>query len=373
MAESEGAGFRQLAELVRRLVAVDGPSSPHGDLLRRSRGGRPNAAEVERVRRILDMDPAFRARVLAAASPEMIGAEAYAWLVDPSQTSATDRRRQAAEAARNRAENELERCRDEVDRLQRALADRESDLDTARRDGDAQQHRLDELERERDRLLADRDALRAEITRQQAAWEQTRLQLQQRLDDLAAVRDGLIAQRVDLDERLADLTSDLAGRERQRRDRRTPPPAQRSPLAVPGGLLSDSIAAAIHVLDRPDVVVIIDGYNAVLGPWTQGHLSQRRAVLLTALDAFISHRGPRVLVVFDGSADAAGGGERRLSRIVYSPPGVIADDTVCAEVQSLPTSSSVVVVTDDQDLIRRVRRLGANTVSVAQLWGVLRA
>lgn len=373
MVEPDDAGFRQLAELVRRLVAVDGPSSPHSDILRRSRGRRLNAADLERVRGLLETDLAFRARVLAAASPEMIGAETYAWLVDPSQMPATDRRRQAAEAARHRAEGELERCRSDVHRLQRALADRDAALETSHREAEVQRRRLDDLERERDRLLADRDAVRAEITRQQAAWEQTRLQLHQRLDDLGAVRDGLIAQRVDLDERLADLTSDLAGRERQRRDRRPVPPAQRSPLAVPGGLVSDSIAAATYVLDRPDVVVIIDGYNAVLGPWTQGHLSQRRAVLLAALDAFISHRGPRVLVVFDGSGDVAGGGERRLSRIVYSAPGVIADDTICAEVQSLPTSTPVVVVTDDQELIRRVRRLGVNTVSVAQLWSVLRA
>lgn len=373
MAEPDGTGFRQLGELVGRILEVDGSASPHGELLRRVRGRRMNAAELERVKRILETDQALHERVLAMASPEMIGAEAYAWLVDPTQVSATDRRRQGAEAARSRAEGELERCRGEVHRLQRGVAERDASLASARGDIEAQTRRLDELQRERDRLVEDRDAVRAEITRQQSAWEHARLHLQQRLEDLGAVRDGLIAQRIDLDERLADLTSDLAGRERQRRDRRTPPPAQRSPLAVPGGLLSDSLAAATYLLDRPDVVVMIDGYNAVLDPWTDGHLSQRRAVLLSALDAFISHRGPRVLVVFDGSHDAAGGGERRLSRIVYSPPGVIADDMICAEVQSLPTSASVVVVTDDQELARRVRRQGANTVSVAHLWGVLRA
>lgn len=373
MAEPGGVGFRQLGELVGRILEVDGSASPQSELLRRVRGRRLTAAELERVKRILETDSGLHARVLAMASPEMIGAEAYAWLLDPTQVSAADRRRQGAEAARSRAEGELERCREEVNRLQRGVADRDAGLAAARGEIDAQTRRLSELERERDRLVEDRDAVRAEITRQQSAWEQTRLQLQQRLDDLGAVRDGLLAQRIDLDERLADLTSDLAGRERQRRDRRVPAPAQRSPLAVPGGLLSDSLAAASYLLDRPDVVVIIDGYNAILDPWTEGHLSQRRAVLLSALDAFISHRGPRVLVVFDGSHDAAGGGERRLSRIVYSPPGVIADDTINAEVQSLPTSVGVVVITDDQELVRRVRRQGANTVSVAQLWGVLRA
>ena len=50
-------------------------------------------------------------------------------------------------------------------------------------------------------------------------------------------------------------------------------------------------------------------------------------------------------------------------RVTYSPEGVIADDTIRAEVAALPDDVPVVVVTNDQAVITDVRAMGANPVS----------
>ena len=68
--------------------------------------------------------------------------------------------------------------------------------------------------------------------------------------------------------------------------------------------------------------------------------------------------------MFDG-ADVVGASadRRRLSRVVYSPAGVIADDVIRDEVKATPTARPVVVVTDDREIQRDVARVGANVLS----------
>lgn len=364
--------WRRLAELAVRLTVADSPpsSSPRAALLRFARHRRFTAAELDRIRAVVEADDDFRLRLLAALKPDHLNGEIIHWLTDPTAVAPSPRRHRVAESERVRVE--LQRLTAERDHLRRVVAQRDETVRQLQDRVDRRELRLADVEEDLRRVLAERDAARGELTRQQVAWEETRSQLTVRVRELTTVIDELMRQRVDLDERLADLASDLAGQQRERRMSRPPPPQARQPLGIPGGLLADSVEAARFLLDRTDVVVIVDGYNAVLDPWTEGPLSQRRHVLLSALDAFIAHRGPRVLVVFDGAADVGGGGDRRLSRVVFSDPDVIADDVVCLEIERLPTTTPVVVVTDDQGLVRRVRRQGANAVSVAHLWGVLR-
>ena len=90
--------------------------------------------------------------------------------------------------------------------------------------------------------------------------------------------------------------------------------------------------------------------SATLTPREAEELARRHVVDLT--------------VVFDG-ADVAGAAAtgRRLVRVVYSPPGVIADDVIRAEVARVPASRAVVVVTDDREILRDVKAKGANTIA----------
>jgi predicted RNA-binding protein with PIN domain len=364
-----------LAELAVRLTIAERPvsSSPRAEWLRMGRQRRFTAVELDRVRQIIASDDEFRWRLRTALNPDTTSSEILEWLDDPSDGAASQRQRRAAEHARDRARDELDQARRDRDRLQQVVNDRDEALEKMRDEQQRDERRLEQLEAQLHKVVGERDATRGELTRQQAAWEQTRSQLSQQLGELTALCDELLRQRVELDEREADAAVHVAGPGRVSRPVRPGRPPRRVPLGVPGGLVAESTEVARHLLERTDVVIVIDGYNAVLDPWTEGHLSQRRQVLLTALDAFVARRGPRAVVVFDGAADAAAGGARRLCRVVFSPGDVSADDVVCDEIERLPTSWPVVVVTDDQGLIRRVRRQGANVVGVAQLWGVLRS
>jgi predicted RNA-binding protein with PIN domain len=58
---------------------------------------------------------------------------------------------------------------------------------------------------------------------------------------------------------------------------------------------------------------------------------------------------------------------------VYSPSGVIADDVIREEVRRVPAQRPVVVVTDDQEIQRDVRHVGANVVSSAHFGQVLQS
>jgi predicted RNA-binding protein with PIN domain len=51
---------------------------------------------------------------------------------------------------------------------------------------------------------------------------------------------------------------------------------------------------------------------------------------------------------------------------------VIADDVIRDEVRRLPAARPVVVVTNDQAIVRDVRALGANTMSSDQLLSLMR-
>ena len=54
---------------------------------------------------------------------------------------------------------------------------------------------------------------------------------------------------------------------------------------------------------------------------------------------------------------------RRLIRVSYSPEGVIADDVLRAEVAAIDISRPVVVVTNDQAVVKDVRAAGANVIT----------
>lgn len=375
MGEIDLTLLRPVVELALRMVQIDKPpaTAPEAALLRLSTTRHLSASQLRRAAQVLEGSADFRRRVREATTEAMVGAEAYAWLDDPSRVPTTDRRRRAAEEARDRAASEARRWQQRVDDLEREVADARRLTAAEREQGQRWRDRAVEADARITRLQEALDAVRAELTRQQAAWEQHRDDLTQQLVDSEAVRHRLIEQKLERETRLADLASALAGQQSQQRRSQTAAPARRVPLGIPGGLLADSLEAARWLLDRTDVTLMIDGYNAVLDPWTDGHLSQRRTILLTALEGFVARSGPSVLVMFDGAADAADGGQRRFVRVAFTAAGVTADDALCLEVERLPVDRPVVVVTDDQELIRRVRRLGANHVGVAQLWGVLRS
>ena len=52
--------------------------------------------------------------------------------------------------------------------------------------------------------------------------------------------------------------------------------------------------------------------------------------------------------------------------MAFSPEGVIADDVLRAEVDSIAADTPVLVVTNDQAVLNDVRSMGANTLTSEQ-------
>ena len=67
--------------------------------------------------------------------------------------------------------------------------------------------------------------------------------------------------------------------------------------------------------------------------------------------------GADITVIFDGATVVgAHADRRRMVRVRYSPDGVTADDVIRDEVRRLPPTRSIVVVTDDAEIVARRAR-----------------
>jgi predicted RNA-binding protein with PIN domain len=151
---------------------------------------------------------------------------------------------------------------------------------------------------------------------------------------------------------------------------------RRMPVPLPGGVLDDSVDAAIHLLRTPGVVLVVDGYNVTMTGWRElGARAQRRR-LVAALADLAARTSTRVELVFDG-ADVGDGPvtvpapARQLVRVRFSPPGVEADDVVLDLVAQLPAAWPVVVASSDNRVREGARRAGANLLYSRQLLNTL--
>ena len=149
------------------------------------------------------------------------------------------------------------------------------------------------------------------------------------------------------------------------------PSLRRTKLALPGGVLADSVEAAEHLL-RQDALVLVDGYNVAKLGWPAVGLADQRERLLQAMRELVARFGSELRVVFDGADVGHAPPRRRSVQVTFSPSGVSADDVVVQFVEALPATRAVVVVTNDQELRARVARLGATLLCSEQLLAAAR-
>jgi len=151
---------------------------------------------------------------------------------------------------------------------------------------------------------------------------------------------------------------------------------RRTPVALPGGVLDDSVAAAKHLLRTPNAVLVVDGYNVTMTGWPELAAAEQRRRLVALLADLAARTSTRVELVFDG-AEVDGGGiavpapARQCLRVRFSPPGVEADDVVLDLVAQLPASRPVIVVSSDNRVREGARRGGANLLYSRQLLDTL--
>ncbi len=134
-------------------------------------------------------------------------------------------------------------------------------------------------------------------------------------------------------------------------------------------LSGDDPALLEELLAVPRVHLIVDGYNVTKTAWPTAPLETQRTRLLSGLAAIAARSGAEMTVVFDG-ADLQ---QRppvvapRGLRVMFSPPGVIADDKIRDLLSVEPGGRPVVVVSSDREVADSAQRAGARPVASAAL------
>ena len=345
-------------------------------------------------RAVLEGGPADRDPVEVAALAWLVRPEGWAGLLD-------DALARLAAAAVPLAEQENERLRLRLasveDELREVRADRKARVDelkaenaTLRRKLGEERHRLRQAGTGQEEALAEAHEARARAEEQLAERDRAVRQLRQQVErlesELGAQRRAVRHERDDASLRarfLLDTLLDAASG--LRRELALPPvtgaPGDRVEAGLaetgePAGASLGSVTSGGHLeqyLAMPRVRLIVDGYNVSKSLWPTSSLEAQRVRLLQALAPVAARTGAETTVVFDAAAS-----ERRPTvapprgvKVVFSPVGVIADDVIRDLVAAEPVGRVVLVVSDDQEVVRDVRRDGARPVTVSALAGLV--
>lgn len=353
-------------------------------------GFRASHPPLEALRAAVDADPELRER-LADALDEPDGDRlGWVWLTRPPQWET-----QAAELTNrpgtdSSSERALRDMRQRVDRarskaaasretVRRVSAEHRERRRAARAAGDelaAAARRREEAERaEREARSRKRAAdSAARVTRCRLDSARARAQsTQSRYDD---ARRSL--------RRLQDPEPAAAAAEITRRAERTAPAAaavvQVRPIHLPAAVRGEPVRAAEAVLRTPGAVLVVDAYNLAFVRWDPDRRRQQtlagiRDRTQRCVNDLAARFGVTYWMVWDG---ITGGSDQRAvacspgSRIVFTDgTGNRADDEIVRICGSIPHTTPVLVVTDDTELRRRVRREAVNTVRSTSMWELL--
>jgi hypothetical protein len=124
-------------------------------------------------------------------------------------------------------------------------------------------------------------------------------------------------------------------------------------------------------LGLPAAHLIVDGYNVSKTGFPELTLAFQRDRLVRLLGVLSARTSAEVTVVFDGAAVAVPAPPGRGVRVLFSPPGVIADDVIRDLVAAEPAGRVVVVVSSDREVADGVRRRGARTANSSVLLALL--
>ncbi|MEU7380761.1 MULTISPECIES: NYN domain-containing protein [unclassified Streptomyces] len=271
----------------------------------------------------------------------------------------TERLRAELDAARREAESLHRRLRaahSDVKRGEAALRKARGELEAARAEGQAQ---VSAAESETRRL-------KARLGEAEAALEAAR----------RAAREGRSVEdmRVRL---LLDTVLDAA--QGLRRELALPPvsvrPAETVDAVEPGRMTPKDIAARAlsehdpAILDQllalPQAHLVVDGYNVTKTGYPQMPLEKQRLRLLGQLSQLAAQTGAEVTCVFDGAELVAPVllAPPRGVRVLFSKPGVTADELIRQLVRAEPPGRPVIVASTDREVADGVAKAGARPVA----------
>ncbi|WP_116211295.1 NYN domain-containing protein [Streptomyces olivoreticuli] len=339
----------------------------------------------------------------AAADPEDVAAMAFVlrptgW-VKLVTAAGEEAQRASAERAGEEAQRELRRLREELAEA-RADARTETDrirveLEAARKENDALQRKLRsamsdvrrgeaalrkaeaELESVRSAGAADKTAALGEARRLKArlAEAESGLEASRR-----AVREGRSVEDMRL-RLLLDTVLDAA--QGLRRELALPPastrpadtvdavePGRMTPKDIATRALSETDPALLdQLLALPQAHLVVDGYNVTKTGYPTMPLDKQRLRLLGGLAMLAAQTGAEMTCVFDGAELAAPVllAPPRGVRVLFSKPGVTADELIRQLVRAEPPGRPVVVVSTDREVADGVAKAGARPVASALL------
>ncbi|MFD4612005.1 NYN domain-containing protein [Streptomyces sp. NPDC058440] len=271
----------------------------------------------------------------------------------------TERLRAELDAVRKEAESLHRRLRaahSDVKRGEAALRKARGALEAARAEGQAQ---VSGAESETRRL-------KARLGETEAALEAAR----------RAAREGRSVEdmRVRL---LLDTVLDAA--QGLRRELALPPvsvrPAETVDAVEPGRMTPKDIAARAlsehdpAILDQllalPQAHLVVDGYNVTKTGYPQMPLEKQRLRLLGQLSQLAAQTGAEVTCVFDGAELVAPVllAPPRGVRVLFSKPGVTADELIRQLVRAEPPGRPLIVASTDREVADGVAKAGARPVA----------
>ena len=261
----------------------------------------------------------------------------------------------------------------EADRLRKRLREQGVRLREAKDDAAAARQEL-EHERERVRAEVEEMAAQRDRARERASSERTRAERAVAETEVAreAAREARQGDEVRLALLLDTAEGALTGLRRELGASGSGPlPADAADLGRSDSGMSGHVedrAGLERLLVLPAVHLIVDGYNVTKTGYPELPLADQRERLAHQLASLSARTGAEVTVVFDGAdvlaVPAAG---PRGVRVLFSDPGVQADDVIRALVDAEPQGRQLVVATSDREVVTSVRRRGAYSVPSAVL------
>ncbi|HEX5408115.1 MAG TPA: NYN domain-containing protein [Pseudonocardiaceae bacterium] len=299
--------------------------------------------------------------------------------------------RDAAVVRADRLQTELTRIRAELDKAEgsagQAVGQREAELEKLLKRLREQGVRLREARDEAAAARADaehirahteleRKSLTAERDRERERADAERVKARRAEADASAARQAAREARQADEVRLALLVDTMDGAVTGlRRELALGGTGPRPADLVRGASAAQSTvgrvadpAALDRLLALPTVHLVVDGYNVTKTGYPELPLVDQRERLVYQMAALASRTGAEVTVVFDGAGVVSvPSAAPRGVRVLFSDPGVLADDVIRALVTAEPEGRPVVVVTSDRAVADSIRRRGAHPVPSAVL------
>jgi predicted RNA-binding protein with PIN domain len=260
----------------------------------------------------------------------------------------------------------------EYQQLRRRVSEQGASLRAAADARAAAEEAAEELRRGAERDLA---AAVAELDRERARAEAERSRADRAAAEVAAARQAAREARKADEVRLALLIDTIGGAVTGLRRELAlggggPRPADlvAGARSARGDTAVDGLAGLDALLAVPSLHLVVDGYNVSKTGYPELPLADQRTRLVAQLAALAARTGVEITVVFDGAGvvTAPPRGSRGV-RVLFSDPGVLADDVVRDLVAAEPQGRPVVVATSDRAVIASVRRSGAHSVPSAVL------